>query len=101
MSEFKEEMRHLMMILGAFNYKEVAQKLGISEEAVKSWGRRKAIPKKYQNINNSTIINGNNNNINTNSNNDLENELIKAFRELSEKRQEYYYHKIKAEVLED
>ena len=45
--EFKQQLRKIKETYNAFNNKELAEKLEISEEAVVAWTRRKKIPKKY------------------------------------------------------
>ena len=85
----------------------------MSESAIDGWTRRKSIPKTYLKHleNNKSLninsINGNNNvginhgTIHINSINEMDIELCKIIKELPPKRKEYYFYKIKAELLEE
>jgi len=105
--DFVEQFEKLKINFNVFTNKELAEKLEISESAVSVWTSRKKIPKKYlrylenknninQNGNNNIGINHGNVNI-TNSND----ELYALISKLSDKKKEYFYHLIKAEILKD
>lgn len=116
--DFKEEMRLLKLHYQVFNNKELAVKMGLSEDGIKNWIRKKAIPKKHLKVLekdkkiNTNIINGNNN-INSNGKNGVnihgdvhinnieqqDRELCELLKKLDKKTKEYFYHIIKAEVL--
>lgn len=109
--DFKEELRKLKIYYDVFSNKELAEKLNLSKQAVDDWARRKTIPKRYlEKIENSKIntnsgtvqINGNNHgHININSSDEMSMEICKCIKRLSEKRKEYYYHLIKADLLKE
>ena len=44
---YYENLRELKTIFRVFNNKELAEKLEITEDAVKAWAKRKSIPSKY------------------------------------------------------
>ena len=46
-------------------------------------------------------IQNNSGQIHINSSNELENEICNAIKKLSNKRKEYYYHRMKADILEE
>lgn len=110
--EFKENLRKLKRYFNVFNNKELAIKLDITESAIDGWTRRKSIPKKYLNLleddTNNTInqsgtnnIGINNGQIHINSIDEMDMEICKAIKQLSPKRKEYYFYKIKAELMEE
>lgn len=111
--EFRELLLKLKIHLGVNTNKELADKLNMSEDGIKNWTRKKAIPKKYLKLlekkeeSNINSINGNNNvginhgTIHINSINEMDIELCKIIKELPPKRKEYYFYKIKAELLEE
>ena len=114
--DFKEQMRLLKIHFKVFTNKELAVKMGLSEDGIKNWIRNKAIPKKHLKLlekdnnieknningNNNINLNGiNNSQIHINGNNDLEHKICESVKKLSDKRKMYYYHKIEAELLED
>lgn len=115
--DFREILLQLKIHLGVNTNKELADKLGISEDGVKAWTKKKAIPKKYlkvlENKENKNFFSNNhngNNNINVvetnngtmviNSDDGIKSELCEAIKKLEPKRAEYYLYKIKAELLE-
>ena len=114
--DFKEEMRLLKLHYKVFNNKELAVAMGLSEDGIKNWIRKKAIPKKHLKVleNNQNIIKniGNNNNINANNNgvnihgdvhiNNVEQkdkELCELIKQLDDNQKDYYYHLIKADLI--
>jgi hypothetical protein len=108
---FKETLRELKKHFKVFNNKELAKNLNITESAVNSWSRKQAIPEKYlkildKNDNNTFHQSGTNNiginngQIHINSIDEMDIEICKAIKLLSPKRKEYYFYKIKAELLE-
>ncbi len=86
--------------------KELAKKLETSKANIDSWVKRDKIPDKW-----SLIIGqmSNNNNLHPlhvieklkNHISDKEVEMLEAYRTLSKRKQDIYYHKILAEALED
>jgi hypothetical protein len=114
-NNFKEDIKKLKRLYDVFNYKELADKLELSESAIKGWAKRNTIPEKYlkmlENTNqinsnnknsNNISINGNNHgHININSSDEMSMEICKEIKKLSDVKKEYYYHLIKADVLRE
>lgn len=111
--DYRELILKLKRHFSVTGNKELADKLGITEDGIKNWTRNKKIPEKYLKLldnENKIIKNNGNNNININSDNigqihinsgdEMSMEICKCIKKLSDKRKEYYYHKIKAEILE-
>ena len=115
--DFKEDLRKLKIYFNVFNNRQLADKLNLSKQAVDDWARKQQIPKKYLNIleqenknqvnsnnqnNNNISINGNNHgHININSSDEMSMEICKSIKRLSEKKKEYFYHLIKAELIKE
>ena len=104
--------------------KEVANILGIQQVRLSKWKARNTIDyeilKKYSdrkkidinwlmsdnrqnenNINNNINVNKNNGHININSNITIKDKIYEELEKLSNQKQEYFYHLIKAETLKD
>jgi len=106
--------------------KQLAEALGISHAAIDSWKHNNKLPNRYKryldDIDNKKIgqiqighrIVGNGNFVNSKNGNVVINnsgkgnvgdiddlEILKYFKRLSPKKQEYYFHLIKADVLKD
>ena len=113
--EFKEILLKIKYINNVSTDRELAKKLGLTEDAIRNWKRKKKVPKKYlklleekninnNNVNNSGImVNGvNNGKLQIHNHTyELDNKLCDLIKELSPKRKEYYFYKISAELLED
>jgi len=121
----------LKKVFNVKTQKQLAEALGISHAAIDSWKNRKELPNRYKRylndidskkidqlqIGHKIIGNGNfvdNNNISfyNNDKKAIENikrgniteedlEILKYFKRLSFKKQEYYFYLIKADVLKD
>ena len=57
--EFREKLLKIKIHFGVKTNKELAFKLGISEDAVKAWTKKKEIPKKYEKILEDTLKSNN------------------------------------------
>lgn len=113
MSEIKDDLEELKKVFKATSDKELSEIIGISYAAIDAWKRRKKIPEKYnkyihnvyaKNISGNGNYIGNknliiNDNVPKNKQEDLE--VMNYYKRLSPKRQEYYYHQIKADVLKE
>jgi transcriptional regulator with XRE-family HTH domain len=106
MDDITKDVEKLKEIYKAKNYKELASALNISKSAIDGWVRKKKLPSKYKLIIEYNF--GENNNINVGginhgimNINNIKSDLCKVIEQLEPKRAEYYYHKIKAELLED
>ena len=127
MLDFEIIANRLLALLNIKNKAQLADLMNVSTATMGNWKIRNKIPfeeilticVKYKldmkfvligeptsqeeinntliNSNNNIIVNGNNNNI---SNHDNENKLIDKITKLPQKRQDYYYHIISAELLE-
>ena len=101
-------MRQLKTHYNVFTNKELAEILEISESTISKWIQRNSIPKRYikilessnivQNGDNNIQVNQNNGTVNINHNKD---DLCELISKLSDKKREYFYHLIKAEILKD
>jgi len=84
-------------------YKELSEFLGVAQNTLDVWKQRGKIPEKhilkYTQLTNNTSYEPIN--ILKNHIGDREMEIITAFRELSAEKQELFYHKIKAEAIEE
>ena len=94
---------------------EIAEKIGLSEEAIRNWVRNKKIPQKYLKLleqdkensifnqgNNNININGHNNGqIHINSSNEIDLEICNLIKRLNANKKKYIYHLIMAEILRD
>ena len=47
MTNFDQQFLKIKLLYNSKNNKELAEKLEITEDAVKNWAKRKSIPKKY------------------------------------------------------
>ncbi len=113
--DYRELLLQLKIHFGVNSNKELAEKLGLSEDGIKNWTRKKEIPTRYtkilekndtnkkSNINAGSVqINGNNHgHININSSDEMSMEICKEIKKLSDVKKEYFYHLIKAEVLKE
>jgi hypothetical protein len=109
--DFKDNLSKLKSFFNVETNRDLAEKLNITEGAISIWGNRGVIPKKYLqklennriNTNSGTVqINGNNHgHININSSDEMSMEICKEIKKLSDKKKEYYYHLIKADVLKE
>lgn len=113
--DFKENLRLLKVLFKVTTNKELAVKMGLSEDGIKNWIRKKEIPKKHLKLleNNNMLINNiGNNNINGNNSgvnihgdvhinniDERDKELCELMKQLEPKEKEYYYHLIKADLL--
>lgn len=128
MKDFEQIVKKLKEILKISKDKELAVELELTEANLNRYKTRNSIPYeqliylcskhkidfmnlildtqlevKNEIINNSNHISfaGHNNGIiNINSSDEMNMEICKCIKKLSEKRKEFYYHKIKAEILE-
>lgn len=110
---YKEDLKNLKIFYKVFSNKELAEKLGISYNAVSEWIKRERIPKKYletldkskntitNNGNNNININENNGNIHINSNEEMNLEICNLIKRLNANKKKYIYHLIMAEILRD
>lgn len=113
--EFEKKLIELKYFFKAKSNKDLAIKIGLSEDGVKNWIRKKEIPQRYLKLldsgNDNQIINTNSGNnvkiennhghININSSDEMSMEICKEIKKLSDVKKEYFYHLIKAEVLKD
>jgi len=80
---------------------ELAEKLNTSKTNIDSWVKRNKIPEKWLLIigqmshNGTSVIEAINHHLA-----DKELEILKAFRSLPKEKQEWYYHKLKADEIE-
>ena len=95
--EFKNELESLRLALDAKNDTQLAEKLKISYSAIDAWKRRKSIPKKYQKY----IQQEDNHKSSIDKSMDFRSEIIELIDELDDKKLEYYFYKIKSDVLEN
>ena len=93
MENFKEDLIALKMALKAKNDTQLAYILKISYSAIDGWKRRKKLPSKYNKYIQSVE--------NTYKNDNLIDNILLELNQLPEKKQEYFYHLIKAEVLRE
>ena len=125
MNDFRVIFDKLKLFYGVSTDKKVAEKLNINYNTVKTWGNRKkvALEKLLDSLQNETIdinwllkgeesninqngnnninVNGNNGHINIHSNKTINDETYKELQKLTTKKQEYFYHLIKAETLKE
>ncbi|MGB7402121.1 MAG: hypothetical protein WA916_06050 [Arcobacter sp.] len=94
---FENQLNALRMVFEVKNDKQLAEKLEVSYSAIDAWKRRKSIPKKY----NKYIQNNQKSDFIRKNDVKLKSELIDLIDELDEKKIEYYFHKIKSDILED
>ena len=108
--DFKEQLRELKIHFKVLTNKELAEKIGLSEDGVRNWVRKKEIPKKYKkyienqvNGNNNTVINKAHGTINIghNSNTNHEDEILELYKSLNDKQKEYIYHWMKSEKIKN
>lgn len=113
--EFKQNLLKLKNKFQVLTNIELAKKLNISSSAVNEWVKRETIPQKYLKLldqdkensifnqgNNNININGHNNGqIHINSSNEIDLEICKEIKKLSEQKKQYFYHLIKAEILKE
>ena len=116
--EFRELILQLKIHYGVNTNIELANKIGLSEDGIKNWVRKKSIPKKYlkvlekdtnSNINithgNNNTISGHNSGVNIHGDVHINNieqqdrELCEIIKQLDPKQKEYYYHLMKADLL--
>ncbi len=113
MSDVKSIIDRMKQVLNVRTNSELAAKLGTTLSNVDNWKKRKSIPDKYilltsqmTGADQSWLLTGqgsmfNSPNTPTSTDTSIEAELLEAFRKLPKKKQDYYYHKIKAEALEE
>lgn len=94
--EFKNELEALRLALNVKNDTQLSEKLEISYSAIDAWKRRSTIPKKYKKY----IQNKEDNKTCINKSMDFRSEIIELIDELDDKKVEYYFYKIKSDVLE-
>ncbi len=93
MNTFKEDLKKLKNYFNARNFKHLSEILEISYAAIDAWKRRKSLPVKYKkHIQDKK---------NTYIDSDLKEKIFVELNKLSEKKQEYIYHLIMAEVLRE
>jgi len=93
---FDEELKELKEYFKARNFRHLSEILGISYATIDGWKRRKNLPKKYKkHIHNIRNICQND------IKNEIKNDFVKLVNELDDKKLEYYYHKIKSDILEE
>ena len=116
--EFRELLLQLKIHYSVKTNKELAYSLGLSEDAIKAWNKKKSIPKKYlkvlekdtkSNINithgNNNTISGHNSGVNIHGDVHINNieqqdrELCEIIKQLDPKQKEYYYHLMKADLI--
>jgi len=93
MENFEQDLKDLKEAVSAKNDMELASILKISYSAIDAWKRRKSLPVKYKkHIQDKK---------NTYINSDLKEKIFVELNKLPEKKQEYIYHLIVAEVLRE
>ena len=93
MENFEQDLKDLKEAVNAKNDMELASILKISYSAIDAWKRRKSLPIKYK----KHILDEKNTYIDS----DLKEKIFVELNKLSEKKQEYIYHLIMAEVLRE
>jgi len=97
MNTFKEDLDKLKNYFNARNYKHLSEILEISYAAIDAWKRREQIPLKYHKF----IQNNSKDYLENIKNDEIKENLKELIDELDDKKLEYYYHKIKSDILEE
>ena len=113
LSDVKSVIDRMKQVLKVNTNSELAAKLRTTLSNVDNWKKRKSIPDKYilltsqmTGANQSWLLTGqgsmfDHSHASPSTDTPIEAELLEAFRKLPKKKQDYYYHKIKAEALEE
>lgn len=97
MNDFKEDLDKLKKYYNARNFRHLSEILEISYSAIDAWKRREKIPDKYHKF----IHNNSKNYYENIKNKEIKDNLIELLEDLDDKKLEYYYHKIKSDILEE
>ena len=116
-AKIKNAIEELKNFFNVKTHKELADALGVTQSAIDAWKNRGNLPAKYekylhdiniQKTGHKVIGNGNyvgvknfiiNEKLSTLNEDDIQ--LIENLKKLSPKKQEYYYHRIKADLIEE